>query len=195
MQIFLSTKQLKKEEEKDTTESEAITSNDAGLDDSVLLPSEGADRDSQLGQEASPRLNKEEAQQTSSDVQRRDDPNGEIELVGDDTEEGAHHGAHHQPSDGDLIPPFRNPLLRLYLPHLPGIQQQGLRYLHRRSVFYPHLSSFPIPKICRDSPNEGGSDRAEAVQLLLEPTRKPPKMRVAQPLTHHNFNELRFLLT
>lgn len=67
-----------RERERDTTEGKAIASNNTGLNNSVLLPSKGLGEKSHLGQQPSPGPHKEEPQQASSNIKRRDDPNGEI---------------------------------------------------------------------------------------------------------------------
>lgn len=112
-----------------TAKCEAIASNDAGLNNGVLLPGEGLNWKPKLGQEASPRLDEEEPEQPSGDVEGRDDPDRQIELVGDDAEEGPQHRAHGQPSDRDLLPPFRD-AIRFHGPDPLLILQQRLRYLH-----------------------------------------------------------------
>ena len=63
-----------------TAESKAITSNDAGLNDGVLLWGEGVGvgGEAESGEEGSPRLEEEEAEQAGGDVEGRDDPNGDI---------------------------------------------------------------------------------------------------------------------
>ena len=78
-----------------TTKSEAIAGNNAGLDDSILLPCKRLGEKSKLWQELSPCLNEEKPQQPSSNVQRRNNPNRQIELVGDDTEESPEKRTHH----------------------------------------------------------------------------------------------------
>lgn len=93
-----------------TAESEAIASNNTSLNDGILLSGKGFGEESQFGHETRPRLHEEEPKQPSRDVQRRDDPDRQIELVGDDAEKTSQHRTHQQPSDGDLVLPFRDTL-------------------------------------------------------------------------------------
>lgn len=62
------------EEGASTAKCEAITSDDACLNNGVLLLREGLNRAPQFGQEASPRLDEEEPQQASANVEGRNDP-------------------------------------------------------------------------------------------------------------------------
>jgi len=96
------------------------------------LSGEGFREKPHLGQETSPGPDKEEPQQTSSDVEGRDDSNCEVELVGDDTEQGPQHSTHHQPSYCYLLLPFWNLLTQiLLLLRVPvRIHEQGLRNIH-----------------------------------------------------------------
>lgn len=67
-----------------TTEGKSHASNDTGLDDCILLASEGLAPYPKLGQQQGPWLDEEETQQTRSDVERRDDTHREIQLVGNE---------------------------------------------------------------------------------------------------------------
>lgn len=72
-----------------TAKCQTIAGDDASLDDGVLLAGEGRYPEAEAGEEAGPRLDEEETEQTSGNIQRRDDPDGEVELVGDDAKEAA----------------------------------------------------------------------------------------------------------
>lgn len=121
-----------------TAKCEAIASDDAGLNNGVLLPGEGLKLKPKLGQEASPGLDEEEPEQPSRDVEGRDDPDRQIELVRDDAEEGPQHSAHGQPSDRDLLLPFRD-TIRFHGHDLLGLLQQRLRYLHALALRAHHF--------------------------------------------------------
>nr|GMD01254.1 uncharacterized protein LOC21412289 [Ipomoea batatas] len=94
----------------------AIASNNTGLNDGILLSGKRLNRKSELREKGGPALDKEEAEQTSGNIEGGDDPNREIELMSDYTEESAKHRAHHQTPNSNLLLPIWNRIhLRLHL--------------------------------------------------------------------------------
>lgn len=126
-----------------TTKSEAVTSNNTCLNDGILLSGEGFGGESQLGQEPGPSLNEKKPQQTSCNVQRRNNTNRQIELVGDDAEQTPEHRTHHQPSDSDLVLPFRD-MLGFRGLGLVRIKKQRFWNIHGWALS-SHDRDIPIP--------------------------------------------------
>ena len=93
------------------------------------MPREGLGEDPQLRQETGPSLHEEEAEQASGNVEGRDDPNGEVELVRDDAEQAPQHSTHHQTPHRDLLLPFGH-MLRF----LRSFQNQRLRSVRGRGL-------------------------------------------------------------
>lgn len=124
-----------------TASSEAIASDDASLNNGILLAGKGQDPEPQFGQEASPRLDQEETQQPSGNIQGRYDCDRETQLVGDDAEEATQQGTHYKPSNGDLVLPFRNRLVgAVNAPDPLSILEQRLCHFYcGRRNFATHL--------------------------------------------------------
>lgn len=89
----------------DTAKGDAGGSNDAGLDNSVLLPGEGLFEEAIPVEELGPSPDKEEAQESSRDVERRNNTDGEVELHHYHTEEHAQHKAYEKRSHSQLLLP------------------------------------------------------------------------------------------
>lgn len=91
-----------------TAEGEVVASDDAGLDDGVLLAREGPVANAELGEDNGVELDEEEAEEPRGDVERGDDAGGEAELERDDREDNAEEDADDDPSHSDLRPPRRD---------------------------------------------------------------------------------------
>jgi hypothetical protein len=118
-----------------TAERDARAGDDAGLDDGVLLAGEGPDAgEPGLGEELGPGGEEEEAEETRRDVERGDDPRGEVQLHDDDAEHGAQERAHRQRPRRHLLPPPR---------HLPPLEHPLYRLHHILVVFLLLLRSPP----------------------------------------------------
>ena len=89
-----------------TAESNAIASDNASLDDRVLLAGEGQGREAESGHEPRPSFNREEAKEAGCDIERWDDANSEVKLVGDDTKYGSQESTHNCAPQCDLLPPL-----------------------------------------------------------------------------------------
>lgn len=90
-----------------TAKGEAVAGDDASLNNGVLLLGERLNLKSELRHQTGPRFDEEEAEQTSGDVQRRDDTYSEVQLVSDDAEQRPQQGAHGQSADRYLLLPLR----------------------------------------------------------------------------------------
>ena len=131
-----------------TTSREAITSNNACLDDSVLLTGKGPTGKSKFELKSGPELDEEETKQTGGDIEGGNDAVRENELVSYDTEDNTQDGADQNAPEGDLIFPIGNEFLVQKIPlALLGFfihrLQQWLRYLHRSSgvLDSPHVKT------------------------------------------------------
>lgn len=80
-------------------------SDDARLNNGVLLPRERLFQDPSLVEYLRPRLHEEEAQQPRGDVERRDDPRREVQLHHHEGEEDREDEAHYHRSERDLVLP------------------------------------------------------------------------------------------
>ena len=91
-----------------TAKSNARGCDDTGLDDGVLLSGEGLLQHAAFLDEGGVELDETKTQQTSCDVEGRDDTGGEVEFADDDVEDKAENGAGEDGPEGDLLPPRRN---------------------------------------------------------------------------------------
>lgn len=103
------------------------------MDDSILLASERGAQEAQFGDDAGPALDEEETEKASGDVEGGDDADGEVELVGDDAEDGADEGAHDQATQGDLLRPGRDHHILIDAASIVAVG-------HKQGVFEPSLS-------------------------------------------------------
>ena len=85
-----------------TAESNAGGGNDAGLNNSVLLPGKRLPEHTRLLQELGPCLDEEEAQKPGGDVEGRDNSGGQVQLHDDEGEENPKHKAHHKGPQSQL---------------------------------------------------------------------------------------------
>ena len=88
-----------------TAKSNARGSDDASLNDGVLLPGKGLFEETRLVEEFGPNLEEEETQKSGGDVEGRDDTGGEVELHHYEGEENAQNEAHHESPHRQLVPP------------------------------------------------------------------------------------------
>lgn len=72
---------------KRTAKGDAGGSNDASLNNGVLLPRKRLFKKPGLAEKLRPRFDEEETEQTGGDVERRDDSGGEIQLHHHESEE------------------------------------------------------------------------------------------------------------
>nr|GLL31876.1 uncharacterized protein LOC21412289 [Ipomoea trifida] len=93
---------------KRTAKRDAGGSNDAGLNNGVLLPSERLDDEPHPVESGGPELDHTEREQSGGDVERRNHAGGEIELTDDEVEHHTQHEASHHGSHRQLLLPRRN---------------------------------------------------------------------------------------
>ena len=89
-----------------TSDGDAIASDNASLDDGVLLACEGWGREAEPGHDPRPSFNREEAKEAGCNIERWDDANSEVKLVGDDTKYGSQESTHNYAPHCDLFPPL-----------------------------------------------------------------------------------------
>ena len=108
-----------------TTEGDAVGGDDAGLDDGVLLAREGLLEQAAALDGLGPEADEEVAEEAGGDVERGDDPRGEVELHDDDAEhDGEQRGDDERPQR-ELLPPRRHPLVREHPLHRRRVARRG----------------------------------------------------------------------
>lgn len=100
----------KRRENFHTAEGDARGGNDTCLNDGILLPGEGLLQQPGFLHELSPGLDEEEPQQPSRNIQRRNDPGGQIELHHYESQQHPQNEAHEKSSNSQLLPPGRHHL-------------------------------------------------------------------------------------
>nr|GLL31877.1 uncharacterized protein LOC21412289 [Ipomoea trifida] len=101
-------KKLNEKVLKSTATCDAGGSNDAGLNNGVLLPGERLHDEPHPVESGGPELDHTEREQSGGDVERRNHAGGEIELTDDEVEHQTQHEASHHGSHRQLLLPRRN---------------------------------------------------------------------------------------
>uniref|UniRef100_A0A803QN79 Uncharacterized protein n=1 Tax=Cannabis sativa TaxID=3483 RepID=A0A803QN79_CANSA len=88
-----------------TTKSDSRGGNNASLDNSIFLASEGLFQETEFLKESGVGLNDDETQQSGGDVERGNDSGGEVEFTDDKVKEDAEYEGCGHSSVRDLVVP------------------------------------------------------------------------------------------